>query len=101
MDFIKGKPTSIVTVKSPASYSQIMSAVSRNQIPDKTLRAVVNMCRTNPDKVLCVLYKSFENSVLMIFGEKPVCVRLEGSKLEDIMEKHSKDDNIYVFTYVK
>jgi len=101
MDFIKGKPSSIVTVQSQANYSQIMEAVSTNQIHNKTLRAVVNMCRANPDKVVCVIYRSYENSVLMIFGEKPVCVQLEGSKLQNIMGKHSKDETIYVFTYVK
>ena len=80
MEILKGKPASIVTVTSPANYGQIMQAIHMNQIPDKTLRAVVTMCRSNPEKVLCVIYKSFENSVLMVFGEKPVCVQLEGSK---------------------
>jgi hypothetical protein len=101
MEFLKGKPTSILTVNSEANYSQIMQAIHMRDIPNKTLRAVVNMCKTNPDKVLCVVYKSFENSVLMIFGKKPVCVQLEGSKLQDIMGKHSKGENLYVFTYVK
>lgn len=101
MEFLRGKPNSILTVNSKAEYSEIMAAIQRNQIPDKTLRAVVNMCRTNPDKVMVVVYKSFENSILMIFGKKPVCVQVEGSKLEDIMGKHSKGETIYVFTYVK
>ena len=100
MEILKQKPASIMTVRSPATYEDIMSAIHANNIPNKTLRAVVNMCKANPSEVFFVVYRSYENSVLMIFGEKPVCVQVEGSKLESLMNHHSKEDNIYVFTYV-
>ena len=101
MDVLRRKPTSVVTIKTPATYEDIMKAVATGELSNKTLRAVVNMCRTNPEKVCFIVYRSFENSILMIFGEKPVCLRVEGSRLESIVSHHSKEDNVYVFTYVK
>ena len=101
LKILQGKPASVISVVSEASYGNIMKAISEKQLSDKHLRAVVNMCRTNPQTVICVIYKSFENSVLLLFGEKPVCIQVEGSKLESLMSNHSKDGHIYVFTYVK
>jgi len=101
MEILKGKPTNIMTVKSEASYDDIMRAIHFNAVPDKTLRAVVATCRANPENVMFVLYKAFANSVLLIFGEKPVCVEIEGSKLQSIMGEHCLESRIYVFSYVK
>jgi hypothetical protein len=101
MEVLKGKPASVMSIQSEASYQEIMSAIHFNQIPDKTLRAVVTTCRSNPDKVLFVVYKAFSDSVLLIFGSKPVCVELEGSKLQSIMSSHCRESRIYVFSYVK
>ena len=101
LDILKGKPRSIIPVKSSATYDHIMEAISTNNIPDKHLRAAVTMCQTNPSSVIFVIYKSYENSILMLFGEKPYCIRLEGSKLENLMDRHSNEDYTYLFTYVK
>jgi len=101
MEILRGKPTSVTAVQSDASYDQIMAAIHHNQIPDKTLRAVVTTCRANPDKVLFVIYRAYSDKVLLVFGEKPVCVELEGSKLQQIMSAHCRDNRIYVFSYVK
>ncbi len=101
MEALRGKPTNIMTVHSDASYSEIMKAIHHNQIPDKTLRAVVTTCKSNPEKVFFVVYKAFSDSVLLIFGSKPVCVELEGSKLQSIMSEHCRESRIYVFSYVK
>ena len=101
MELLKGKPTNIMTVHSDATYDQIMYAIHHNQIPDKTLRAVVTACRANPDKVIFVVYKAFSDAVLLIFGSKPVCVELGGSKLQSIMNQHCRESRIYVFSYVK
>lgn len=101
MDFLKGKPRSILPIKSQATYNNIVYAIENNHLNNKHLRAVVNLCRTNPETVMVVIYKSFENSILMVFGQKPVCLQCEGSNLEIIMNRHSKEDYIYVFTYVK
>jgi len=101
MDILRGKPTNIMTIKSEASYDQIMYAIEHNTLDDKNLRAVVTTCKANPNKVVFVVYKAYSNSVLMIFGHKPVCVEIEGSRLEDIMKQHCKDSRIYVFSYVK
>ena len=56
MEILKGKPTSITSVKSEASYDEIMSAIHHNQIPDKTLRAVVTTCKANPEKGVFSLF---------------------------------------------
>ena len=100
-EILKGKPTSIIPVKMDVTYDAIMHAIANDQLNHKTLRAVVTMCRANPSSVMVIVYKSFEDSILIVFGEKPVCVRCEGSKLESLMQRHSKEDYIYVFTYVK
>jgi len=101
MELLRGKPTSVTAVQSDASYDQIMAAIHYNQIPDKTLRAVVTTCRANPDKVMFVIYRAYSHKVLLVFGSKPVCVELEGSKLQEIMNAHCRDNRIYVFSYVK
>jgi len=101
MELLKGKPTSITAVKSEASYDEIMSAIHHGQIPDKTLRAVVTTCKANPERVMFVVYKAFTKSVLLIFGKKPVCMELQGSKLQSIMSEHCRESRIYVFSYVK
>jgi hypothetical protein len=101
MEVLRGKPTSITSIQSEASYDEIMAAIHHNQIPDKTLRAVVATCRANPERVMFVVYKAYSDSVLLIFGKKPVCVELEGSKLQSIMSEHCRESRIYVFSYVK
>jgi len=99
MELLRGKPTNVVSVKSEASYGDIMSAIHQNKIPDKTLRAVVATCKAHP-QAMFVVYKAYAQSVLLIFGKKPVCVELEGSKLQSIMGSHCRESRIYVFSYV-
>ena len=101
LKLLRGKPTNVVSVKSDASYDDIMDAISTNQIKDKTLRAVVNACRVNPDKVIFVIYKAYSESVLFVFGATPVCVQVDGSSLQKIMMRHCIESRIYVFSYVK
>ncbi len=101
MELLKGKPTTVLSIKSEASYSQIMECISTNNINDKHLRAVVQSCKSNPDRVIFVVYKAHTDSVLLIFGEKPVCVQLEGSKLQHLMSQHCLESRIYLFSYVK
>lgn len=101
MEILRGKPANVMAIKSEASYEQIMESIHHNVIPDKHLRAVVNTCRSNPGKVVFVVYRAFSDSVLMIFGEKPVCIQLEGSKLQNLMSQHCQESRIYVFSYVK
>lgn len=101
IDLLKGKPTSVMSVKTEATYDEIMHAIHHNQIPDKTLRAVVNMCRSHPAKCLFVIYRAFSDKVLFIFGSKPICMEMEGSKLQTIMNRHCLESRIYVFSYVK
>lgn len=101
MEVLKGKPTSVMSIKSEASYQDIIYAVQFNKINNKMLQDVVTTCRSNPDKVLFVVYKAFSDSVLLIFGGKPVCMELEGSKLQSLMSSHCLESRIYVFSYVK
>lgn len=101
MDFITGKPRSVLSIKSDVTYNDIMSAIANNNLTDKNLRAIVSLCRANPSNVLCVVYKSFENAVLMVFGAVPTCAVMEGSKLQSLMSAHCGKSKIYIFTYVK
>lgn len=101
MNILSGKPTSVLSIKSEASYSQIMECIETNNINDKHLRAVVQTCKSNPDRVVFVVYKAYSGSVLMIFGKKPTCVRIEGSKLQQLMSQHCLESRIYLFSYVK
>jgi len=101
MEFITRKPRSVMSIHSDASYDTIMEAIANNKLSDKNLRAIVSLCRANPSTVLCVVYKSFENSVLMVFGNVPTCMVVEGSKLQSLMCTHCDESKIYIFTYVK
>jgi hypothetical protein len=101
MELLRGKPTTVLSIKSEATYEQIMECIHNNEIKDKHLRAVVNSCKSNPESVVFVIYRSYSDGVLMLFGKKPVCVRLEGSKLQTLMSHHCLESRIYVFSYVK
>ncbi len=101
MEFLRGKPRSVISIASNASYDNIMYAIHNNVLSDKNLRETVLLCRANPTKVVCIVYRASENSVLMLLGSKPTCVRMEGSKLQTIMSEHCNVNNIYLFTYVK
>ena len=101
MEILRGKPTNVLSIKSEATYEQLMICVHYNKIHDKHLRAVVNSSKSNPDRLVFVVYRAYSDSVLMIFGKKPVCVRLEGSKLQSLMSQHCLESRIYVFSYVK
>jgi len=100
-DLLKGRPASVVSVISTATYEHIINAIQTQNITHDTLRTVVSICKNNPKNVLCVVYKSFEESVLFIFGHKPFCISVDGSKLQQIMMQQSKPNHIYIFTYVK
>jgi len=101
LDFIRGKPRSVIAIKSDATYENIMHAVYNDQLDHKTLRATVQLCRANPDNVLCIVYRAMENSVLMLFGDRPECIRAEGTRLQDILATKVTEGNIYLFTYVR
>ncbi len=100
MEFLKGKPASVISVVSGATYPMIVKSIQSDRVEHDSLRSIKQMCQQNPT-VLCVVYRSFENSVLVIHGEKPSCTVFEGCHLVDVMARHSKENHIYVFTYVK
>ena len=100
-DILKGKPASVISVVSSATYDHICTAIQSNDTINETLAQVISMCKANPNDVLCVVYKSFEDSVLLVYGTQPFCVQLEGSKLQELMMNQSRENHIYVFTYVK
>lgn len=101
MNFLKEKPTSMMSIQTEASYEDIKGALYLPNIPHKTLDTMVKTCKQKPHSVVFVIYKSFENSILLVFGEKPHCYQMEGSALQHIMRKHSKEGVVYLFTYVK
>lgn len=100
-DILKGKPASVISVISEATYAHIIQAIQSGDIQHDTLKTIVNMCKSNPNNILCVIYKSFEESVLLVYGPEPFCMEIEGSKLQNLMMHQSRENHIYVFTYVK
>ena len=100
-NLLKGKPASVISVVSPATYDHICGAIRSNDTSNETLAQVIAMCKANPDNVLCVVYRSFEDSVLLVYGSQPFCIRLEGSKLQNLMMNQSRENHIYVFTYAQ
>ena len=46
-----------------------------------------------------MVYKAFSDSVLMIFGEKPTTVIVEGDKLKKNLEATSEKGYLYIFTH--
>lgn len=101
LKFLKGKPKSVISIKNDASYESIMAAIHLNQLDHRHLRAVVQLCKANPEKVVCVVYRKYENSVLLICGSRPVCIRIDGSNLESILHDKVMDGHIYLFTYIQ
>ena len=93
------KPTSIVFSRSKLSYEQIMEEFHIGSLSDKFLRAVKALVKANPTRASAVIYKTGSNSVLVIFGEKPTAILLDGDQLTNILSQHQKKEGIYIFTY--
>ena len=98
---LNGKPASVISVTSPATYMQIIDAIQSGKVQHETLKTIESMCKMHPHDVLCILYKSYEEDVLLIHGFPLQCTPITGSNLKDIFQQKCKDDCIYVFTYVR
>lgn len=104
---IRGKPASVQSIHSYASYLQIMEAIPNlkqmNEDKDdiKLLKNVIKTLENNP-LVLFFIYKKYENGVLFMYNkDKSIQMQnVENSSLEMKLGPHAKDDHIYVFSYV-
>mgnify|MGYP001171790480 CR=1 FL=1 len=101
MDFLKGKPASITCTITDATYNQIKYAIQQDSVSNEKLKQIKQMCREYPSSVMCVVYRSFEDSVLFIYGSTPNCIVVDGCRLASIMSRHNKENHVYLFTYVK
>ena len=105
INVIKGKPTSVTSVCSNASYQTIVESIPNlQQIPSNTddiklLKNVIKTLETN-NNVLFIIYRSFEESIILLTGYPPKPIVLNGSKLQSKIAPHTKLDHIYVFSYV-
>ena len=104
---IRGKPASVQSIQSEASYIQIINAVPHitkmNGENDdiKLLKNIVTTLQNNP-LVLFFIYRKHENGVLFMYNSKKSIQiqNVENSSLETKLGPHAKDDHIYVFSYV-
>jgi hypothetical protein len=102
---IKGKPTSVISVRSNANYDTIVQSIpnlqhiSSDTDDIKLLKDIVKTLKSN-NNVLFIIYKSFEQSILLLSGFPPKPIILTGSSLENKIAPHTKMDHIYVFSYV-
>lgn len=103
---IRGKPASVQSIQSHATYEQIMKVVpnigqmSYEKEDVKLLKNVVTTLKNNPF-VLFFIYKKYENGVLLMYNkDKSIQMEnVENSSLETKLGPHAKDDHIYVFSY--
>lgn len=103
---IRGKPASVQSVQSYATYEQIMQAVpnigqmSYEKEDINLLKNVVTTLENNP-LVLFFIYRKHEHGVLLMYNkDKSIQMQnVENSSLETKLGPHAKDDHIYVFSY--
>lgn len=80
------------------TYEQIQQAIETNHT-NRFLQGIVSTCKANPSTVVIMVYKAFSDSVLMIFGQKPTTVIVEGDKLKKNLEATSEKGYLYIFTH--
>ena len=63
------------------TYEMIQQAIDTNNT-NRFLRGIVATCKANPSTVVIMIYKAFSDAVLMIFGDKPTAVIVEGDNVK-------------------
>tara|TARA_B100000676_G_C17217684_1_gene407558 strand:+ start:128 stop:436 length:309 start_codon:yes stop_codon:yes gene_type:complete len=81
------------------SYEDIQRLIAEKNT-NRFLQGVVSLCKANPTSAAVVVYRAFEDSVLLVFGEAPTAVIVEGSEIKKNLTEHSKKNYIYIFTHV-
>ena len=80
------------------TYEQIQAAIAEKNT-NRFLQGIVSTCKANPSTVVIMVYKAFSDSVLMVFGEKPTAVIIEGNQLKKNLEPTSEKGYLYIFTH--
>ena len=93
------QPKSMFKIKDiDLTYEHIQAAIAENNT-NRFLQGIVSTCKANPSTVIIMVYKAFSNAVLMIFGEKPTAVIVEGDKVRKNLEGTSERGYLYIFTH--
>jgi hypothetical protein len=80
------------------TYEQIQTAIA-NRHTNRFLQGIVSTCKANPSTVVIMVYKAFSDSVLMIFGQTPNAIIVEGNKVRKNLEPTSEKGYLYIFTH--
>tara|TARA_A100001015_G_scaffold190439_1_gene212162 strand:- start:810 stop:1118 length:309 start_codon:yes stop_codon:yes gene_type:complete len=80
------------------TYEMIQQAIDSKHT-NRFLQGIVSTCKANPSTVVIIVYKAFSDSVLMIFGNKPTAVIVEGDKVKKNLSGTSEKGYLYVFTH--
>ena len=91
-------PKSTFKIKMDLTYEMIQQAIDTNNT-NRFLRGIVATCKANPSTVVIMIYKAFSDAVLMIFGDKPTAVIVEGDNVKKNLEPTSEKGYLYIFTH--
>jgi hypothetical protein len=96
---LQTQPKSTFKIKDiDLTYEQIQAAIAEKNT-NRFLQGIVSTCKANPSTVVIMVYKAFSDSVLMVFGEKPTAVIIEGDKVRKNLEATSQKGYLYIFTH--
>lgn len=98
-NILKTKPKSTFKFYSEElTYENIQKAIA-DKNTNRFLQGIVSTCKANPDTCIFVVYRAFTDSVLLVFGQQPAAVIVDGDKLRSNLDLHSEKNYIYVFCH--
>lgn len=108
---LKSKPASVFSVQTHATYDVITSALqnpalitmlknSGGDTPAESLFQNIIQTLESNNEVVFILYRKYEDSVLLLHGNPVQSFKMQGTTLEKKLQPHAKDEHIYAFSYV-
>lgn len=82
LSILKTKPQSTFKMALDITYDDILHAVATKNT-NRFLQGIISTCKAYPDTVVFVIYKYGENSVVMVYGEEPTAMIMDGHRLTD------------------
>lgn len=108
---LKSKPASVFSVQTHATYDIILSVLQNSQLKtvikntggtttaESLFQNIIQTLESNSE-VVFILYKKYEDSILLLHGNPVQSFKMQGSTLEKKLQPHAKDGHIYAFSYV-
>lgn len=82
------------------TYEVIQKAISEKNT-NRFLQGIVSTCKANPQNCVFVVYRAHTDSVLLVFGNQPTAVIVDGDKLRSNLDEYSEKNYIYVFCHTQ